>query len=165
MRKTFIDEFNGIVAWLDEGTAKEQAMESEWAEIGDKHYCPDCYEFDEKLDEYVPKKKEEAMKELKDLVAGDKVVVYDECNNRRIAIVERITKTLVVVNNIKYRKSNGFKYGVSSFIFSHRIERPKDEEQIKEIELEYRKRIIIHRIHNFNLYDYPLEVLEKFILN
>ena len=31
--KTFIDEFNGIVAWLYEGTAKEQAMESEWAEI------------------------------------------------------------------------------------------------------------------------------------
>ena len=54
--KTFIDEFNGIVAWLDEGNAKEQAMESEWAEIGDKHYCTDCYEFDEKLDEYVPKK-------------------------------------------------------------------------------------------------------------
>ena len=55
--KSFIDEFNGIVAWLDEGTAKEQAMESEWAEIGDKHYCSDCYEFDEELDEYVPKKK------------------------------------------------------------------------------------------------------------
>ena len=55
--KTFIDEFNGIVAWVDEGTAKEQAMESEWAEIGDKHYCPDCYEFDDELDEYVPKKK------------------------------------------------------------------------------------------------------------
>lgn len=54
--KTFIDEFNGVVAWVDEGTAKEQAMESEWVEIGDKHYCPDCYEFDEKLDEYVPKK-------------------------------------------------------------------------------------------------------------
>ena len=53
--KTFIDEFNGIVAWLDEGTAKEQAMESEWVEIGDKHYCPDCYEFDDELDEYVPK--------------------------------------------------------------------------------------------------------------
>ena len=55
--KTFIDEINGIVAWLDEGTAKEQAMESEWVEIGDKHYCPDCYEFDDELDEYVPKKK------------------------------------------------------------------------------------------------------------
>ena len=35
--KPFIDEFNGIAAWLDEGTAKEQAMESEWTEIGDKH--------------------------------------------------------------------------------------------------------------------------------
>lgn len=37
--------------------AKEQAMESEWIEIGDKHYCPDCYELDDELDEYVPKKK------------------------------------------------------------------------------------------------------------
>ena len=100
------------------------------------------------------------MKELKDLVVGDKVVAYDKYDNRRIAIVERITKTLVVVNNIKYRKSNGFECG-ESYIFSHRIEIPKDEEQIKEIELEYRKRIIIHRIHNFNLNDYPLEVLEK----
>lgn len=48
-----------------------------------------------------------------------------------------------------------------SYIFSRRIEIPKDEEQIKEIKLEYRKRIIIHRIHNLNLNDYPLEVLEK----
>lgn len=101
------------------------------------------------------------MKEFKDLVVGDKVVAYDKYDNRRIAIVERITKTLVVVNNIKYRKSNGFEYGVSSYILSRRIEIPKDEEQLKAIELEYRKQIIIHRIHNFNLNDYPLEVLEK----
>ncbi len=33
------------------------------------------------------KRKEEAMKELKDLVAGDKVVAFDRYNNRRIAIV------------------------------------------------------------------------------
>lgn len=96
------------------------------------------------------------MKELKDLVAGDKVVVYDKYDNRRIAIVERITKTLVVVNNIKYRKSDGFASG-ESYIFSRRIEIPKDEEQTKAIKLEYRKRIIIHRIHNLNLNDYPLE--------
>lgn len=100
------------------------------------------------------------MKELKDLVVGDKVVTYDKYDNRRIAIVERITKTLVVVNNIKYRKSNGFAYG-ESYFYSHRIKIPKDKEQIKTIELEYRKRIIIHRIHNLNLNDYPLEVLEK----
>lgn len=105
------------------------------------------------------------MKELKDLVVGDKVVVYDKYDNKKIGIIKRVTKTLVVVNNIKYRKSNGFQYGVSSYILFGRIEIPKDEEQIKVIELEYRKRIIIHRIHNFNLNDYPLEVLKKFILN
>ena len=101
------------------------------------------------------------MKEFKDLVVGDKVVVYDKYDNEKIGVVKRVTKTLVVVNNIKYRKSNGFEYGVSSYIFSGRIEIPKDEEQIKAIELEYRKQIIIHRIHNLNLNDYPLEVLEK----
>ena len=95
------------------------------------------------------------MKEFKDLVVGDEVVAYDKYNNSRIAIVERVTKTLVVVNNIKYRKSNGFECG-ESYIFSRRI-----KEQIKAIKLEYRKRIIIHRIHNLNLNDYPLEVLEK----
>ena len=101
------------------------------------------------------------MKELKDLVVGDKVVAYDKYDNRKIAVVKRVTKTLVVVDNIKYRKSGGFEYGVSSYILSRRIEIPKDEEQIKAIELEYRKRIIIYRIHNLNLNDYPLEVLEK----
>ena len=101
------------------------------------------------------------MKELKDLVVGDKVIVYDKYDNEKIDVVKRVTKTLVVVNNIKYRKSNGFEYGVSSYIISRRIKIPKDEEQIKAIELEYRKRIIIHRIHNLNLDDYPLEVLEK----
>lgn len=100
------------------------------------------------------------MKELKDLVVGDKVVVYDKYDNKKIGIIKRVTKTLVVVNNVKYRKSNGFQTGIYG-LFSGRIEIPKDEEQIKAIELEYRKRIIIHRIHNLNLNDYPLEVLEK----
>lgn len=100
------------------------------------------------------------MKELKDLVVGDEVVVYDKYDNKKIGIIKRVTKTLVVVNNIKYRKSNGFECG-ESYVFSRRIEIPKDEEQIKAIKLEYRKRIIIHRIYNLNLNDYPLEVLEK----
>lgn len=53
--KQFVaDDF---AAYTDICTAREQAMESEWIEIGDKHYCPDCYEFDDELDEYVPKKK------------------------------------------------------------------------------------------------------------
>ncbi len=101
------------------------------------------------------------MNKYSNLQVGDKVIVYDKYDNKKIDVVKRVTKTLVVVNNIRYRKSNGFEYGASSYILSRRIEIPKDEEQIKAIELEYRKRIIIHRIHNLNLNDYPLEVLEK----
>ena len=54
--KTY-NENDGVIAWLDEGTARGQALELEWIEIEDKHYCPDCYEFNDELDEYVPKKK------------------------------------------------------------------------------------------------------------
>ena len=54
--KTF-GEDDGSIAWTDICSAREQAMESEWVEIGDKHYCPDCYDFDDELYEYVPKKK------------------------------------------------------------------------------------------------------------
>ena len=52
--KTF-GEDDGIIAWTDICSAREQAMESEWVEIGDNHYCPDCYEYDDELNEYVPK--------------------------------------------------------------------------------------------------------------
>lgn len=100
------------------------------------------------------------MNEYSNLQVGDKVIVYDKYGNKKIGIIKRVTKTLVVVNNVKYRKSNGLQSGIYG-LFSGRIEIPKDEEQIKAIELEYRKRIIIHRIHNLNLNDYPLEVLEK----
>ena len=50
---------DGIDCWVDICIAREQATESEWVEIGDKHYCPDCYEFSDELEEYVPKKKED----------------------------------------------------------------------------------------------------------
>lgn len=100
------------------------------------------------------------MKELKDLQVGDKVIIYSAYGYRDVSAIERITKTLVVVKGNKYRKSDGFRYG-SVLYNSGRIEAPKDEEQKNRIELEYRKKIIIHRIRNFNLNDYPIDVLEK----
>ena len=85
--KSFIDDFNGIVAWLDEGTAKEQAMESEWIELGDKHYCQDCYEFDEKFDEYFPKKRKEInMAEFK---VGERFILPDGNDGHLIEVQER----------------------------------------------------------------------------
>lgn len=53
--KTF--EADDIIAWTDECSAREYALDSEWKEIDGKHYCPDCYEYDESIDEYVPKVK------------------------------------------------------------------------------------------------------------
>lgn len=51
--KTF--EADGNIAWTDPPSARFYALESEWVEIGDKHYCPNCYEFDDELYKYVPK--------------------------------------------------------------------------------------------------------------
>ena len=44
------------MCYPDTGSAEMVAKDSEWMAIGGKHYCPDCYELDEEIDEYVPKK-------------------------------------------------------------------------------------------------------------
>lgn len=33
--------------WNDEGYARETAIEADWHEDDDKHYCPDCYSYDD----------------------------------------------------------------------------------------------------------------------
>lgn len=52
-----IFETDGCIAWTDKQSSIYYALASEWKEIGDKHYCPDCYEFNDVLNVYVPKKK------------------------------------------------------------------------------------------------------------
>ena len=42
--------------WSDEDNAIDNAMESEWIEEKGKHYCPECYEYNEEKDENLPKK-------------------------------------------------------------------------------------------------------------
>lgn len=54
--KSHIDEFNGYVAWSDEWSAKQNAMDNRWMEIDSKLYCPDCIEYDEDIDDYKVKK-------------------------------------------------------------------------------------------------------------
>ena len=36
-----------IVAWADKSHMETVAMESDWLKEGDKHYCPDCYSYDD----------------------------------------------------------------------------------------------------------------------
>lgn len=52
--KSFSEESE--MCYPDKNSALMVAEQSEWLAIGSKHYCPDCYELDEKTDEYVPKK-------------------------------------------------------------------------------------------------------------
>ena len=44
------------MCYPDTESAEMVAMDNEWKKIGGKHYCADCYELDDKTDEYVPKK-------------------------------------------------------------------------------------------------------------
>lgn len=48
---------NGCVGYIDYDIWNE-AESSGWQEIGDEHYCPDCCEYDEEKDEYVPRNHE-----------------------------------------------------------------------------------------------------------
>ena len=52
--KSFSEESN--TCYPDAESAEMTAMYSEWRVMGEKHYCPDCYELDEETDEYKPKK-------------------------------------------------------------------------------------------------------------
>jgi hypothetical protein len=50
------------------------------------------------------------MKELKDLVAGDDVLVEGSFS-RRIAKIDKVTKTQIVVNNARFRRDSGWQCG------------------------------------------------------
>lgn len=50
------------------------------------------------------------MKELKDLIAGDDVLVVGR-SCRRIAKIDKVTKTQIVVNNARFRRDSGWQCG------------------------------------------------------
>ena len=51
--KSLINESE--TCYPDKDSALMVSEQSEWRKISGKHYCADCYEFDEKTYEYVPK--------------------------------------------------------------------------------------------------------------
>jgi hypothetical protein len=44
-------EEHDVSYWSDEGLVIENATESEWLEIGNKHYCPNCQRVNDETDE------------------------------------------------------------------------------------------------------------------
>ena len=87
------------------------------------------------------------MKELKDLVAGDEVLVTGTLH-RRIAKVDKVTKTQIVIDNDRFRRDSGWQCGVDSW-YRKSISVPTEKE-ILDIKEENLRKILIHTISSFD---------------
>ena len=87
------------------------------------------------------------MKELKDLVAGDEVLVTG-MSYRRISKIDKVTKTQIVVDNARFRKDSGWQCGSDRWNF-RKISVPT-EKQIAEIKEENLRKKLIYTISSFD---------------
>ena len=87
------------------------------------------------------------MKELKDLVAGDEVVVTGTLH-RRIAKVDKVTKTQIVIDNARFRRDSGWQCGSDRWNV-RRISVPTLKE-ISDFKEENFRKILINTISSFD---------------
>lgn len=87
------------------------------------------------------------MKELKDLVAGDDVIVSG-MYNRRIAKVDKVTKTQIVVNNARFRRDSGWQCGSNSW--DRKSISVPTEKEISDIKKENLRKTLIYAISSFD---------------
>ena len=80
------------------------------------------------------------MKELKDLVVGDDVLVTG-MYYRRIAKVDKVTKTQIIVNNARFRRDSGWQCGSDRWNV-RRISVPTEKEISDVKEEDFRKKLI-----------------------
>lgn len=87
------------------------------------------------------------MKELKDLVAGDDVLVVGR-SYRRIAKIDKVTKTQIVVNNARFRSDSGWQCGSDRWNVT-RISVPTKKE-ISDVKEENLRKTLIYAISSFD---------------
>lgn len=87
------------------------------------------------------------MKEIKDLQVGDDVIVTG-MSHRSIAKVDKVTKTQIVVGNIRFRRESGWQCGDDRWNV-RRISVPTEKE-ITEIKEETFRKKLIFAISSFN---------------
>lgn len=80
------------------------------------------------------------MKELKDLVEGDEVLVTGMFH-RHIAKVDEVTKTQIIVNNARFRRDSGWQCGSDRWNV-RRISVPTEKEISDVKEEDFRKKLI-----------------------
>lgn len=83
------------------------------------------------------------MKELKDLIAGDDVLVVGRYR-RCIAKIDKVTKTQIVVNNARFRRDSGWQCGSDRWNV-RKISVPT-EKDISDVEEENLRKALIYVI-------------------
>ena len=87
------------------------------------------------------------MKELKDLVAGDEVLVTGTLH-RRIAKVDKVTKTQIVIDNDRFRRDSGWQFG--SDRWNVRRISVHTEKEISDVKEEVLRKTLIYAISSFD---------------
>ena len=87
------------------------------------------------------------MKELKDLVAGDEVLVVG-ISCRRIAKIDKVTKTQIVVNNARFRRDSGRQCGGDTW--NRKSISVPTEKEISDIKEENFRKKLIYAISSFD---------------
>lgn len=87
------------------------------------------------------------MKELKDLVEGDEVLVTS-MYYRRIAKVDKVTKTQIVVDNARYRRNSGLQCGDD--IWDRKSISVPTEKEISDVKEENFRKKLIYAISSFD---------------
>ena len=98
------------------------------------------------------------MKELKDLVVGDDVLITSRYY-RRIAKVDKVTKTQIVVDNARFRRDSGWQR-VSDIWDRKRISVPTEKE-ITEIKEETLRKKLIFAISSSDFKHLSITELEQ----
>lgn len=87
------------------------------------------------------------MKELKDLVEGDEVLVTG-MSYKRIAKVDKVTKTQIVVDNARFKRDSGWQCGSDRWNI-RRISVPTEKE-ISDVKEEDLRKTLIYAISSFD---------------
>ena len=87
------------------------------------------------------------MKELKDLVVGDDVLVTG-MYYRRIAKVDKVTKTQIVIDNARFRRDSGCQCGGDSW--NRKSISVPTEKEISDVKEENLRKILINTISSFD---------------
>lgn len=87
------------------------------------------------------------MKELKDLVEGDEVLVTG-MSHRHIAKVDKVTKTQIIVNNARFKRDSGWLCGSDRWNI-RRISVPTEKE-ISDVKEENLRNTLVYAISSFD---------------